>query len=278
LAQVILSRFGTDLGHEEDRVRWLRALVATNIAHIKRNNHAMALRWQPTQPQLTPWQLERCAKENKNTEACGMEYERENLNWEKHLMLSEYLESPEAFSYVMMLDADAALVRTDHNTLSKMAEMLEVAGKDLFVATEDWLLGGEERVNGGLLFARNTPWTRKLFRNLFDCHYTGFNKDLNLGCTSNEQIALNDIIYGQNSPMFIDHILVTSGKQFNRGGCTLWHCGEGISDESMTQLGLTDPALEVIHFMGGAAWVAADQLCSPKDFTEGGPDGYGCKQ
>ena len=207
-----------------------------------------------------------------------MEYERENFNWEKHLMLSEYLESPERFSYVMMLDADAALVRTDHNTLGEMAATLDMAGKDLLVANEDWLLNGEERVNGGLLFARNTPWTRKLFRDLFDCHYTGFNKDLNWYCTSNEQIALNDLIFGPNHPLFSDHILVTSGKKFNRGGCTLSCCGDGISDESMTQLGMTDPALEVMHFTGASKYEAASALCSPKDLTEGGPDGYGCSE
>jgi len=275
MAQTVLSNKGGDFGVEGWRARWLRAILATNGAHIKHNNHAMVLRWQPTQPQLTPWQLERCTKENQNTEACGTEYERENFNWEKHLMLLEYLESPESFSYVMMLDADAALVRTDHNTLGEMAAILETTGKDLLVADEDWLVNGAGRVNGGLLFARNTPWTRKLFRDLFDCHYTGFNKDLNFYCTSNEQIALNDLMARPNFP---DHILVTSGKKFNRGGCTLWHCGEGITDESMTQLSMKDPALEVMHFMGSAKFGAADAICSPTDLTEGGPDGFGCKE
>ena len=157
----------------------------------------------------------------------------------------------------------------------EMAAQLEMAGKDLLVADEDWLVNGEGRVNGGLLFARNTPWTRKLFRDLFDCHYTGFNKDLNFYCTSNEQIALNDLM---SRPMFPDHILVASGKKFNRGGCTLSCCGDGISDESMTQLGMTDPALEVMHFMGGSKFGAAEAICNPTDLTEGGPDGYGCKE
>jgi len=274
LAQTVLSNKGGDWGEEENRSRWLRAILATNKAHIKHHNHAMILRWQATQPQLTPWQLEACTKANKNTEECGMEYERENFNWEKHLLLSEYLESPERFGYVMMLDADAALVRTDHNTLGEMAAILEMAGKDLFVADEDWLVNGEGRVNGGLLFARNTEWTRKLFRDLFDCHYTGYNKDLNFYCTSNDQIALNDLM---SRPGFPDHILVASGKKFNRGGCTVWDCGEGISDESMRKLGMTDPALEVMHFMGSSKFGADGLLCEPKDLTEEGPGGYGCK-
>jgi len=277
LAQTILSNKDGDWGIEGERSRWLRAILATNGAHTKRHNHAMALRWRPTQPQLTPWQLDVCAKENKNRDQCRVDNERENFNWEKHLMLSEYLESPERFNYVLMLDADAALVQTDHNTLGEMAATLEMTEKDLLLADEDWLLHGEGRVNGGLLFARNTEWTRKLFRNLFDCHYNGFNKDLDFYCTSNEQIALNDLMI---KPKFADHILVASGKKYNRGGCTVWGCGGGediMSDESIPR-GVADPALEVMHFMGSSKFAAPGALCSPKDLTEGGPDGYGCKE
>ena len=45
------------------------------------------------------------------------------------------------------------------------------------------------------------------------------------------------------------HRFLRSGIRYNRGGCTLRHCGEPISDENL-KLGLDDPRLEILHFMG----------------------------
>ena len=42
-----------------------------------------------------------------------------------------------------------------------------------------------------------------------------------------------------------------SGIRYNRGGCTLRHCGEPLSDQNL-RLGLDDPRLEILHFMGAA--------------------------
>jgi len=279
LAQAIMMNAGGDWGSTKVPVRagWLRAVLATNAAHVRQHNQAMVIRWQPTEPQLTAWQTERCQKENTDMDQCRLDNERENFNWEKHLLISEYLESPENFAYVIMLDADAAFVNPDHDTLGEMAALLESTGKDVLVADEDWLLNGEGRINGGLIFAKNNEFTRKLFKDLFECHFTGFNKDFNLGCTSNDQIALNDLVFGPR-PQYRSHFLITSGKKFNRGGCTVHQCGEGISDQSMIDLGMRDPALEVMHFMGGSKFMARDALCDKdRDLTEGGPEGFGCK-
>merc|ERR1719215_689404 len=117
----------------------------------------MVLRWKPTEPQLMPWQIKNCG--SKSMSECDKENERENFNWEKHLQMMEYLESPEQFSHVLMLDADAAFVRPDHDTLQLMADALEKKGKDVFMADEDWLVYGKGRINGGLVFAKNTEWS-----------------------------------------------------------------------------------------------------------------------
>lgn len=41
-----------------------------------------------------------------------------------------------------------------------------------------------------------------------------------------------------------------SGIQYNRGACTLHHCGEPITDHDALRMGLDDSQLEVLHFMG----------------------------
>ena len=46
-------------------------------------------------------------------------------------------------------------------------------------------------------------------------------------------------------------LIPRSGIRYNRGGCTLRHCGEPLSDQNL-RLGLDDPGLEILHFMGAA--------------------------
>jgi len=135
-------------GHRPD---WLRAILATNRAHARKHGHAMVLRAAPTQPQLTRWMAEDCGEEISRRQ-CTARNERENFNWEKHLMLSDYLHSPQRFSHVLMLDADAALVQPQLDTLRSIGAQLDAAGRDLFLTDEDWLdENGRGRINGGLM-------------------------------------------------------------------------------------------------------------------------------
>merc|ERR1719379_929525 len=130
----------------------------------------MVLRWDPTQPQLTSWQNRSCKEKKYSNLKCHDDNERENVNWEKHLMLLDYLQSPHGFSHVMMLDADAVFVRPDLDTMRRLASILEETQTDLFVSDEDWLKNGQGRINGGVLFAKNTDFTRALFQDLWNCH------------------------------------------------------------------------------------------------------------
>ncbi|CAJ1433577.1 unnamed protein product [Effrenium voratum] len=69
---------------------------------------------------------------------CAKKYERDNFTWEKMKMVEEYLQNSQNFSHVMILDADAALVR-DHDILGKMAAELHAQHRDVFFTNEDWL-------------------------------------------------------------------------------------------------------------------------------------------
>jgi len=283
VVQTVLMNVYGDWGSTDvpERPQWLRAILASNRAHVRQHGHVMALRWQPTQPQLTSWQLAACSNDQKNRDDCQKEFERENFNWEKHLMMLEYLESPEKFSHVLLLDADGVLVRLDHDTLAGMAMRLEQENKDILVADEDWLQYGEGRINGGMVFAKNSAFSRAFFRDSFDCHVRGreghwqTDPQVDRGCMTNEQLMLNDL---KGRPFFTKHAIVESGKRYNRGGCTVFGCGDGISDRRMEELGIKDPNLEILHFMGGSKFGAQDVLCQPEwNFTQEGPDGYGCK-
>lgn len=253
------------------RPQWLRAILATNRAHARKHGHAMVLRAQPSQPQLTPWQLRQCGK--KSTSACAKQNERENFNWEKHLMMSDYLLSPQNFTHVLMLDADAALIQPEHDTLRQIAGTLEQEGKDLFLTDEDWLAYGEGRINGGLMFAKNTAFTRDVFRDTFRAHVLGPAQlkqwrigARNMECSSNEQICLNDLWRGAGKEHFAPFAMMASGKRYNRGA----------EQGGLEHLG--DPEVEIMHWMGGSKASAGSALCrGSRDLTGDGPGGYGCR-
>eukprot|EP00927_Polykrikos_kofoidii_P068277 TRINITY_DN63638_c0_g1_i1.p1 TRINITY_DN63638_c0_g1~~TRINITY_DN63638_c0_g1_i1.p1 ORF type:complete len:464 (-),score=75.47 TRINITY_DN63638_c0_g1_i1:8-1318(-) len=266
---------------QQRRPRWLRAMLAANIAHVEANGHALVIRWQPTSPQLTDWQLKACEVEKVSDDQCVSRNERENINWEKHLMLLDYLHSHQNFSHVFMLDADAVLLRRDHDTMQRMATILETENKNLFAASEDWLKHGEERLNGGVLLAQNVPWSRDLFQDLWDCHRSLTLKnprtltDGPITCGSNEMAALNE---WRGRAGMKDKIHLASGIQWNRGGETLFSQSPLFSNEEMFKLGMNDPDVEIMHFMGGAKGGAAKLLCDSQDLNLTGErqDGYGC--
>lgn len=266
------SQWGAKRSATKARPDWLRAILATNRAHARKHGHALVLRAAPTQPQLTTWMVRDCG--DKSTSYCLRQNERENFNWEKHLMMSDYLSSPQNFSHVLMLDADAALIQPQLDTLRRISAILETEHKDLFLTDEDWLdANGKGRINGGLMFAKNTNFTRNLFLDTFDAHVKGpaLHRNWRIGvpvnqCTSNEQICLNDLWYGQNKKYFLPHAMMASGKQYNRGA------------ERGGEAHITDPTTEIMHWMGGSKGSAGRALCKGvRDLTMEGKTGYGCK-
>lgn len=277
ILQAVLSDSRSTWGNRKDnrklenRPDWLRAILATNRAHAKKHGHVMVIRAWPTDPQLPEWMIKECGKKSLN--ACTKMNERETYNWEKHLMMQDYLLSPQAFTHVLMLDADAALVQPQLDTLRRIAQILESEGKDLFLTNEDWLdENGARRINGGLMFAKNSIFTQNLFQDTFDAHWAGYKflKNARIGtaslrCTSNEQICLNDLYYGDEEH-FTSKVIMASGKKYNRGA------------ERGGEAHIDDETTEIMHWMGGAKGTAGKALCRGKrDLTFEGPNGYGCK-
>lgn len=256
------------------RPHWLRAILATNRAHAKRHGHVMVLRAQPTQPQLTLWQWRRCGMVDKA--ACVKTHDRDNFNWEKHLMMSDYLLSSQNFTHILMLDADAAFVNRRHDTLRDIAATMDSHKKHLFITNEDWLKDGKDRINGGLMFAKNTNFTKSVFQDTFHAHLAGnaVLKNWRIGipeleCSSNEQICLNDLYQGPGRDYFASFTTMASGMKFNRGA------------EAGGELHIDDEAVEVMHWMGGSKATAGVALCgggkAGHDRTGEGSSGYGCK-
>lgn len=262
------------------RPRWLRVMLEITKAHVRKHGHAMALRWKPTQPQLTEWQIEACHREKAGDGECVKRNERENINWEKHLMLSDYLHSPANFSHVMMMDADAIFTRADADSMSSMAKVLEEKAADLFTASEDWMKHGEERINGGVLLAKNTKFTGDLFQDLWECHRAKWVKstrtlvDGPIQCSSNEMVGLND---WRSRRGMAQKIHLASGRYWNRGGEVLFALQNDHSDARMHEQGLKDPEMEIIHFVGGTKNPAGDVLCrSFVDLTGENASAYAC--
>ncbi|CAE7365376.1 unnamed protein product [Symbiodinium natans] len=278
ILQPVFMEAGPLWGTASARPRWLRAILATNRHHARLHGLCLVIRWLPSKPQLQPWQQRQCGALSEKE--CTKRFERENFNWEKHRMLQEYLMSPQSFSHVMLLDADAALIRHERNILADMAAMLDKEGRDVLFTDEDWLLHGASRINGGVILAKGSQWSQDLFRDTVDAHVLGPQglKTWRVGiqdhqCSSNEQICLNDVI---GLGPVKQRTLLASGVSYNRGGCTVRKCGEPISDSSMEQLGMEDARLRILHFMGDHA-LADNVLCDgPVDYTGEGPKGFGC--
>lgn len=273
LAQPVLTssyihEWGDDTQGQIQRPQWLRACLATNKAYVGQHDHTMVLRWKSSL-QTPPWLESQCTMnlqaspiEMKN---CKQQNERDTFNWEKERMMLDYLLSSHNFSHVLVMDADAALVSPKHDTLQELARELEHVGKELLLTNEDWLVEGADRINGGLLFAKNTPFTKALFADMLDAHYLGTLERPRIGggtmrCGSNEQICFNNL---RARPEFQEKTLILSGRRYNRGACVLSHCGAsgGASDLEMKTRGMMDPDLHVMHFMGSSKAAAAQALC-----------------
>eukprot|EP00434_Breviolum_minutum_P009390 symbB.v1.2.008269.t1/scaffold518.1/size193124/10 len=286
ILQLVLMDAGGYWGSVEtrERPRWLRAILATNRHHARVHGHAMVLRWKQTLP-LTEWQEQMCHKSGKDREECLKSWERENFCWEKFPFMVDYLLNSQEFTHMIMLDADAALVHHQVDILGGIAQQMQQQNVDVFLTNEDWLKNGQERINGGVIMARNSKWSEDMFQDAFEAHKLGqkMRKKWRIGetgvmCTSNEQICLNDLVYGHGKKIMEGHVAFQSGIVYNRGGCTLKHCGEKISDPSMEELNTKDPRLLIVHFMGASKGMAPQILCeTSQNYTGEASEGYGCR-
>ncbi|CAK0861194.1 unnamed protein product [Prorocentrum cordatum] len=101
---VFLDHRARSWGDKVTRPRWLRACLAASRARIRRHGHAMVIRWKPTLREV-PRVVKKCPKAAAEHLQCLHENEGRTFNWEKELMMLEYLLSPENFSHVLILDA-----------------------------------------------------------------------------------------------------------------------------------------------------------------------------
>jgi len=273
LQPVLLDRrrgFGDDK-KKLRRPRWLRAILSTNQKHIRKFGHTMVVRYIPSL-QISEKELLTC-KRALNEDACLARAEREHFNWEKEAAMVQYLQSSRNFSHVFILDADAALVRSDHDTLKKMVGELSSTGKELLFADEDWLQYGKGRINGGVLFAQNTNFTRNFFQDILDAHlHTVITKTrlgmVRLMCGSNEQLCINGL---RQQRFFHDNVLIASGTTYKRG------VGSRAVTDHLKHVHLNDSDLEIQHFMGSSKGAAVSAICArAQELTGEGPGGYGC--
>jgi len=273
LQPVLLDRrrgFGDDK-KKLSRPRWLRAILSTNQKHIRKFGHTMVVRYRPSL-QISEKELLTC-KRALNEDACLARAEREHFNWEKEAAMVQYLQSSRNFSHVFILDADAALVRSDHDTLKKMVGELSSTGKELLFADEDWLQYGKGRINGGVLFAQNTNFTRNFFQDILDAHlHTVITKTrlgmVRLMCGSNEQLCINGL---RQQRFFHDNVLIASGTTYNRG------VGSRAVTDHLKHVHLNDSDLEIQHFMVSSKGAAVSAICArAQELTGEGPGGYGC--
>ncbi|CAD7950843.1 unnamed protein product [Amoebophrya sp. A120] len=295
VVSVITPKGQEDWGAAEKRPPFLLTMLAASLQHLRRFGHGLILR-----PDFTPqldgthlqaWQKKACDREKKDERQCMKDMQRENFNWEKHLMLNDYLQlkfgssgTPPGtsgdedsqrlyrFTHVGMLDADAAFVNFHLDSLGILAWNLAKTKKQVFVGNEDWLRGESEgallshakRANGGLIFAANSKFSRSLFTDTFQAHVRGNERTstpwttggIVAQCSSNEQICLSDLMYGpprtQAGAIFPMH------RYFLLGSGKFWNRGRAPQAPTVP---LPDHQLHVMHYMGGGRQQAVADLC-----------------
>lgn len=168
-------------------------------------------------------------------------------------VMANYLET-NAAEYVLFIDADVVIwTRPGHDTLEVLIKHLEALGKDVMYADEDWVKNdkGEPnskgRLNGGMIFAKNTPWAARFFRNI-----SAYHSEILPRCTSNEQLCMRTYVENNHNNAQ-DRVVVASGNVFNR------HPNSGISTRggngkwpAELMPFMDDPRVEIVHSMGGA--------------------------
>ncbi|CAD7942908.1 unnamed protein product [Amoebophrya sp. A120] len=288
---------------------WLRALFAANVQVLRQFGHGLILRTKFTPDEydgktsLKKWEVESEQCRGKSAEDCVKEFERTNSLFEKQLMVADYLNlrskgdsSPALagggtaagredqarylFTHVFSLDADAALVSTAIDSIGLAAWNLAEARKDVFGANEDWQEQENKgswdpnqfchAVNTGFLLASNTPFTRTLFKDVFEAHKNGPNAKAwktaglsSVACTSNDQVCLQNTV-----PTLRQHFLVTSGQFWNRARFDIDKAAPAVNKVETGgdgRHGDETTTTHVVHYMNadGRMDIAAEDFCQP---------------
>lgn len=243
---------------------WAKMIFAANRDFCKRHGYKMLLR-EGGHAKPTQWQSKSCSKKHKNVKhvyECERQYDRENSGWEKIAMMFHYLDKSGG-EHFLVLDVDAAFVHKDQDTVRNLIKEVNSAGKDVLVTNKDYeKAGGASRLDCSLIFAKNTDFSRALFRDLLQSHLVGpEHKGPGHHCTSACECFHSWLgVY----PKLDNHLLVVSGTRYNRQECTFRCCTscstntvvESLSKrrvlhDSLTYEPYEDPNLEILHFASG---------------------------
>mmetsp|Transcript_38568 Transcript_38568/g.81978 ORF Transcript_38568/g.81978 Transcript_38568/m.81978 type:complete len:535 (+) Transcript_38568:156-1760(+) len=242
---------------------WAKMIFAVNRDFCRRHGYKLVLR-DGGHALPTPWQSQQCGKRHhtsKDIYECQRKYDGENNSWEKCAMMVHYLERSGA-RHVLLLDADAAFVHKEQDTVGNLIRELEVAGKDMLLANIDYEKGnGPNRLSCSMMFAKSTDFTRTLFNNLVQAHkqgqqYKGPGGPCNGDCHCFES-------WVQTYPQLKEHLLVVSGLRYNRQECTFRCCTSCPTNTALPGLdkrSWNDPELEVLHFASGNSRGAAVKI------------------
>merc|ERR1719282_651390 len=176
-------------------------------------------------------------------------------------MVLHYLEKFHV-PHMLILDADLALVHRERDTIDAMIHMLDATQKDVLLANQDWQKnGGEKRINCGMMFVKNTEFTRTLFQNLVQAHMQG-PKYVGPGsaCVSDCHCFQTWV---KTYPNLEQHLLIASGLKYNRQECTFRCCTACPTNTALDGLNkrpYDDPELDVLHFTSGNSRGAAKKM------------------
>jgi len=233
----MVSVGGTSMGRflkGEYDSSWSQPVFERNINIVKAHGHGLLIRELKSLP-YNSWQTCETTKQKGNCD-------RVNANFEKFVFMSKCLSLPDV-THCMIMDQDAVLVQPKIDGLGQMASELEKAGKDILLANEDWHVGGEgtRNINGGMLFAKSTAYSKKWFAELLKYQQK----------CANDQLCLRRFQDG-NLLETHDHVIIGSGMQYNFGP-QVWaqnKMGRNNLNPEMTDRKYDDPSLQIIHFMG----------------------------
>jgi len=176
---------------------------------------------------------------------------RENANFEKWKMLLELLEEP-GVTHALIIDADAALVNHKIDSVRVMARELEKVAKDILLADEDWRERGAGRINGGMLFAKATDYSRMALKEMLVSHQQGTHyRNHPYKCIQNDQLCLQEW-YNLNTINALKHFHITSGIKYNFAPQVWTHRQSGRFNVTLKERNMVDSNLHIVHFMG--AW------------------------
>lgn len=248
---------------------WIVKVLNHTAGHMRRHGHTLGVRTRMTMPAPKTQEAE-CRKRAHDYpsfgdfKACMIEKYRENANWEKFRILQDYFtKGSRHFSHILFLDVDATPMNPDpaHDTVRLMAEEMDRRGVSLLMADEDWRGTegtGRLKGNGGVMMWKATDFSKTLLKALATAHYTRDGKGWS--CPLNEQLCLSNYQEHPDLANFTEgleheqHTAVLSGLKWNRHPCVLkmHSCTADQLPTSVYEKGLTDPELEIMHFMGGA--------------------------